>query len=741
LKAKTKKRKEKKKLNQDQEIVFSDGLEHSDEEMELFFESRRTVKELIQPLGVNPTPLDYMVVEDNGVSLYTMCLYIHKLPRSSTFAVTYAELYNTPGITSNTYINPMGNEKSTKQLDKRIQMLGVEDYAAREQRDRNRVRKIDAKIHDAEQYAQDVESGDNQLFEVAFLFTVQSQSLDGLRMKVNDLHMKAREKGIELHACYALHPEAFVSGYPVNKVQEATTGAGLLKASPVKWHVLDRGALCDIFNHTKSTFSHKNGVFLGRNLRTGQPVLYDNYDKSHEAFGICVSGKTGTGKSAMIKMYESRQIDFGHKFRSIDFEARGPRGEYAIMADAVNGTNIQIKADSDKIMNIFEVDAEYEFDEISGKEYMVLHLSDKEVDMQNLLMTLILAGEQKDTFSNLVFIKRIVTDTITALFEERGIHDGDPESLYTTANILKNGRLQAGRVKKALPTITDFYKLVLLHRKDNNDRSYDMPYSIVLAAMKDYVRELYYCPEDLEFFTKEQFESFAINPRMNRRECPMCNGFVEEIHGIRPYYDGQSTVHFDKNSPHINVDISQVPLADRSVAMLVALNLMQENVVKKNSLNPLKAEPIDLLVDEAHLAFDSEPARKFLEVFYRTARKRNVSPITATQALADYDKYSETQGIVKNATTIILFRQDIQDRSFMKRVTSLTDSQIDAVVSLGGDYDEETGSTRKGEMCLIDNGSKVVFLRSDYLVDSEALVVETDIQKIKEMYKGLTTVS
>lgn len=715
-------------------LNFSDGVEHSDEEMELFFESRRTVNELVAPLGVNAVPLEYMVVEDNGTSLYTMCMYTHKLPRISRFAATYAPLFNTPGITSTVFINPLGNEQSTKQLDKRIQMLGAEQYAASENGDRNRYRKISGKMRDAERYAHDVESGDDQLFKVAFLYTVCAPTLDLLRMRVNDLHMKARENGIELHSCYAMHPEAFLSGYPLNRIYEANVG--VMGVSPIKWHTLNRGALCDIFNHTKSTFSHKDGIYIGRNLRTNQPAFYDNYDKSHEAYGMCIAGMTGTGKSALIKMMESRFIEFGHKFRSIDFESRGPRGEYSLMATAVGGDVISIKARSENILNMFELEVEDEFDELTGKEYQVLRLADKKVDYQNILMTLLLGGKEDLEFSQWTFIRRIMMDIITELFDEREIYDGQPESLYTTANVVKHGRLQAGRVKKELPTVHEFYKKALLRRKKNRDDSFRIPYDLIISGLKDHVREMYYCPHCMTFFTADEVDKMAMGSEQRTHICPHCNTQIEEIHGVRPYFDGQSTVRFDKESPHINIDMSQIPKADKKEVMIVALSFMEEHVVKKNSLNPLKTEMVDLLVDEVHNIFKYGPAREYLESFYRTARKRNVSPITATQALADYDGYEETKAIVKNATTKILFRQDIKDRQFLRENTPLTESQIDEVLRLGGDYDEDSGASRKGEMCLIDNNSKVVFLRSDYLTDSEAAIVETDMRKIREMYKG-----
>lgn len=729
-----------KKKKKDEELLFRDGKLHTDEEMELFFSSRKTIKELVAPLGINPNPLEYMIVEDNGVSLYTMCFYIHSLPRMSHFASTYSGLLNTPGVTSSIFINPMTEGKSSSQLDKRIVVLDAESLSAEKEGDRNRYRKIAAKLHDAERYAQDVESGDNQLYEVAFLFTVQAPSIEDLQVKASEMHMSAKEKGIELHSCYSTHPEAFLSGYPTNKVFVASHG--LVKSTPVRWHTLDKNSLADIFNHTRTGFSHKDGILAGRNLQTGQPILFDVYDKSHDGYGLIICGKTGTGKSATVKMYGSRYIDFGYVIRSIDFESRGSRGEYSIMADAVGGVNFQIKANSENVLNLFEIDVEDEFDEISGKEYKVLNLSEKMVDIVNIIMIMIKNGNVIERFEDAAIMERIVTDAVAQLYAERGIIDNEPDSLFTNSQMLQNGVISSGLVKKALPTITDFFKKILINQKKNESPYYEQPYCLILATMRDYVRELYYCPECLTFYTREEYEHLGINEDGNRI-CMHCGGGaeVESIRGVKSYYDGQTTVKPDASTPHINIDISQQPEKDRPISMLIALNYLQVNYIKKNSANPKMAKKMIVLIDELHKTFPYPEARQFVSDVYRTARKRNVSPWTATQALADFKGYKETEAIIKNSTSILLLKQDYQDRDFLKQATPLTDSQIDQVVSLGGDpNDSAESSSRKGEICLIDNNNKVVFIKVDYLTDSESRIVETDISKIQSMYKGSSEV-
>lgn len=50
--------------------------------------------------------------------------------------------------------------------------------------------------------------------------------------------------------------------------------------------------------------------------------------------------------------------------------------------------------------------------------------------------------------------------------------------------------------------------------------------------------------------------------------------------------------------------------------------------------------------------------------------------------------------------------------------------------------DENDQRTRKGEVCLIDNQTKVAFIKIDYLTASESRIAETDMEKIQKMYKG-----
>ena len=512
-----------------------------------------------------------------------------------------------------------------------------------------------------------------------------------------------------------------MSGYPFNRIVRAESG--LLHSSVFKKHTFDKQSLSDIFNHTQGGFGNPEGIIAGHNMYTGYPYTFDPYDSSHDGYGVVFAGKTHSGKSATVKMYLSRLIDFDYKVRSIDFDSTGAKGEYVNACKAVGGVNFQLRADSDMVLNLFEIDVEMDYDEQTDTEYPALHLAEKKSNTKNLIMTMLKNGREMDKFSEVVFIESIIEDVVDKLYAQRGITD-EPDSLYEPGKVFEGGVLVDGMVRKELPVITDFYYELLCEQRENKDPMYDTAYAVIVRGMKKYVRELSYCPHCMKRF----------NGLQEGEKCPECQNEIAVVKGTKPYFDGQSSIHADAETTWINFDISQLPKADKVVALLVCMEYIQENYVKKNSANPKKAKKMVFEVDESHETFPYPEAVLYLSNAYRENRKRHVSTWTTSQALADYNRSEETKAIIKNTACIFLLKQAIQDRAFLKEVTPLTDAQIDGVFNLG-DEDEITNEKRRGEVCVID-GKKSQFIKVDYLTSTEALIVETDVEQMKKLYKG-----
>lgn len=692
--------------------------------------------ELMIPDGMNTIPLEYMTIQDGGETVYFVGLYVDKMPRFPTIATTFSALFNFDGVTSSVYINPMlGN--SIKKVNKRIDMLDAELHGAEKEGDRNRFRELSGKLEDTEQWAKRIDSGDNSLYEVQFLFLLQAGTLELLQRKISDFHAEARKRGIELSACYCAHPEAFLSSLPLNRIFK--TEAGALKVSPIKKHVMDKKSLATIYNHTSSEFFHKDGVCLGRNLYSALPVCFDPFDISHLSYGVVVGGKPGYGKSATVKEIFSRLVDFGVHIASVDFEQRGKRGEYAAAAESLGGVSYTISSDSKVRINLFEILEEMDYDSITGEEYPVLRLNDKIVDLTNILLTMAastnIENEKAAAFGAEVMarMRTIITRVIKQLYASSNIEDGKPESLYEV-EALDTKRFRSGRKKKRLPQMRDFYMELLRQHEANEDEYKENAFHLLMDIYEEHVAELYYCPLCLEVFIKGEFDQLPRQGdipvhRHGEKAIP-----VREVHGTKAYFDAQSTVELDRNLPFINFDISQAPESERPVLQLICLNYINEYLIKTNSVNPKLARKLIVSTDEAHKLLPYEGARRFQNSIYRTARKRHVSPWLIMQSVADLAKYSDTEEILKSTEMYMLFKHNYQDKDYIKKVTNITDSQVETIMELGGGEDSE--KKRPGEMCLVDAPTKkAIFIKVDYL-ESERYIVETDVEILAKMEQG-----
>ena len=90
---------------------------------------------------------------------------------------------------------------------------------------------------------------------------------------------------------------------------------------------------------------------------TGNLVVFDLYDKSHDSMTLAVAGKPGSGKSLTIKVMAARQILFGCHYVAIDSQQRKgmSEGEYAALSVAVGGKNYQIRIGAEEIVNPFDI--------------------------------------------------------------------------------------------------------------------------------------------------------------------------------------------------------------------------------------------------------------------------------------------------------------------------------------------------------------------------------------------------
>ena len=118
-------------------------------------------------------------------------------------------------------------------------------------------------------------------------------------------------------------------------------------------HNMDTTSLASTFPFTSATLTQKKGVMYGLNQLNGSLIIFDRY--SLENGNEVVFGKSGSGKSYLIKLEIMRQFMFGTEVIVID-----PEGEYGPLTNAMDGEYIEFTPASSVKINPFDLTGRYE---------------------------------------------------------------------------------------------------------------------------------------------------------------------------------------------------------------------------------------------------------------------------------------------------------------------------------------------------------------------------------------------
>lgn len=729
-----------------QEKMRDDNLRNIDYDTFGKKEKATVLRNIVAADAIDPGPNKYMVVSDGGKEVYVRTFTIKSLPNKVRFANTFADLMNFKNCESSVFVKPIAEDEMLNRMNKHINTLLGEDYTASKNSNMNRQRSLRGQIQDANNFAEQIEAGDTKFYDVGFLFTLHADSIKELNAATDEFRAVSLKHNIKISNCYALQAEAFAMNGPWNKNIKVTTGQ--IPFDGIQFFNMDKFSISALYNYTQMTFSHKKGVFLGLDMFTAAPIVFDTFDGSHDGYTIVIAGKTGTGKSAMVKMMICREILQGMHFVSIDSKQRKgtSEGEYAALATLCDGVNFQISNSSNDVMNIFDITETTKNVKDENNvvhEIRTLELYDKITMLTNIILKLVLGSD--DVHLDLkddVFLKTVISDNLKALYKSKGYAEGDPDSLYTEIGAidasLDNSTMRNGRPLKKMPTMTDFYMQVLVSARDNKDKDLVNVYSILIKSLANYVKELYYSEQSCQWFDRESYEAIPYDETAKGRSYINIKGQKEkiiEVHGIRAYFDGQSSIHLDRDCPFTNIDISLLPDAEKELTRQIALAFVNENFIKRNSLSLDMNSKMKVVVDEAHELFKNKYDRSTLDQVSRTARSRNVSLVLISQTLKEYDQFPETQAILKQAATKFVLKQDPADRQYLVDTIALTQAQADMIVdTLGGNPDDESDQNKhRGEVCIIDNKT-VCFCKVRYLQRTEKLAVATDAKGIEEAF-------
>lgn len=256
-------------------------------------------------------------------------------------------------------------------------------------------------------------------------------------------------------------------------------------------------------------------------------------------------------------------------------------------------------------------DVEVDIDEDTGREFVNL---DESVAAVKAVVFRMIRQMDAEVLTGSVKVK--IEELIRKLYADRGITE-EPDSIYTTGSGFK---IEPQR--KEMPTLADLY------------REMDKDEELKTAA------------RILRVYTREGGSK------------------------AQSIFDGQSTVVIN-DQPIIGFSLKNLDEEMmRPIGVFIVTKWVWERFGKKD-----RKQKKRIVIDEAQLLMDNPEEAKWLENAYRRGRKQNISMCAVTQGFEVFTRVEEGVGVLKNAPTKILLRQEPVDIDAVRGKFNLSDGE------------------------------------------------------------------
>jgi len=215
--------------------------------------------------------------------------------------------------------------------------------------------RVQAALEDALSLAEELAKGVERFFQFSLYITIVSDSL-------SDLNDTAKRLSPMLSSLLIL---AKISTLQMEEGFKSTIPMGQDKLFITR--NMDTTSLASTFPFTSAMLTQDKGIMYGINQQNRSLIVFDRY--SLENANEIVLGKSGSGKSYLIKLEAMRQFMFGAEIIIID-----PEGEYEPLTKSVGGEYVAFTPSTPIKINPFDLSGLYEEGENElGLKILSLH--------------------------------------------------------------------------------------------------------------------------------------------------------------------------------------------------------------------------------------------------------------------------------------------------------------------------------------------------------------------------------
>ena len=215
--------------------------------------------------------------------------------------------------------------------------------------------KVQAALEDAQGLTEELAKGMERFFQMSLYITLYSESLAELEQASKRLESTLSSLLMLPKLATLQAEEGFKSTIPLAMDDLFIT------------RNMDTTSLASTFPFTSATLTQDKGIVYGLNQQNGSLIIFDRY--SLENANEVIFGKSGSGKSFLIKLEAMRQFMFGTEVVIID-----PEGEYEGITETLGGEYISFTANSPIKINPFDLSGMYvEGENELGLKILSLH--------------------------------------------------------------------------------------------------------------------------------------------------------------------------------------------------------------------------------------------------------------------------------------------------------------------------------------------------------------------------------
>lgn len=434
--------------------------------------------------------------------------------------------------------------------------------------------RLEENIQSLEKMRRDIQINNDKLFFIKIILRVNAKSLEELNEKSKLMKDEFANQSCEIRPLYFKQLDALKETLPFNQ--------NIIKDNDRN---MTTSGLASMFPIARTKSSVKEGIYLGRDLFTGLPISLETFTPTLSNANIAIFGVPGAGKSVTVKTMIGRNALLNRKSAILDIE-----GEYVEETKKLGGKIIKVKQAIPVGINLFDIDIDETFKSID--------IEGKIVEIRAIMNGIINKYENRTLKANEI---ADIEKAVREVYKEQGITK-DIESIYEKQGGTNKGQITFEKIKKKMPTLTDFYRVM-----------------------------------------KEKVKNKELTSTLS-------NFLIGNTLGI---FDCQSTLKIEDQI--ICFDISEIKdEIMRYYVSLVLTTWITNKYMTKNDKNKRY-----VVVDEAWTLFKNQETSNFLENLARRARKKKVAMIIATQNLSELRQNKQAEAIINCCDTIILLKQAI----------------------------------------------------------------------------------